>query len=294
MYKAYIVLYTCASSRAVLLDLAVDATSETFIRSFKRFMSRRGIPGTMISDNGKTFKSKELKEFCTSKRIKWVHIVARSPWWGGFYERLVRSVKRCLKKVLRTARLTYEELPTLLIQIEGVLNSRPLTYLYEDNDEPLTPSHLVLGRRVLTPAKSVRSGISDEVDTAERATRRERHLKTVLTHFWKRWKQEYLTQLREYHRPREAKGPSVNKGAVVVIAEDNVKRLNWNIGQIEKLLTGRDGNTRAVVVRTIGKDGKVTTLDRPIQKLYPLELKLEQEHPENFPITFVKHRLKEN
>lgn len=159
MYKAYIVLYTCASSRAVHLDLAVDATSETFIRSFKRFMSRRGIPGTMISDNGKTFKSKELKEFCTSKRIKWVHIVARSPWWGGFYERLVRSVKRCLKKVLRTARLTYEELPTLLIQIEGVLNSRPLTYLYEDNDEPLTPSHLVLGRRVLTPAKSVRSGI---------------------------------------------------------------------------------------------------------------------------------------
>jgi hypothetical protein len=36
------------------------------------------------------------------------------------------------------------------------------------------------------------------------------------------------------------------------------------------------------------------TLDRPIQKLYPLELKLEQEHPENFPITFVKHGLKEN
>jgi hypothetical protein len=153
-----------------------------------------------------------------------------------------------------------EELLTLLIQIEGVLTSRPLTYLYEDNDEPLTPSHLVLGRRVLTLAKSARSDISDEVDTAERATRRERHLKTVLTHFWKRWKQEYLTQLREYHRPREAKGPSVNKGDVVVIAEDNVKRLNWNIGQIEKLLTGRDGNTRAVVVRTIGKDGKATTL----------------------------------
>ena len=106
-----------------------------------------------------------------------------------------------------------------------------LIYLYEDNDEPLTPSHLVLGRRVLTPAKSARSDISDEVDTVERATRRERHLKTVLTHFWKRWKQEYLTQLREYHRPREAKGPSVNKGDVVVIAEDNVKRLNWNMNK---------------------------------------------------------------
>ena len=82
MYKAYIVVYTCASNRAVHLDLAVDATSETFIRSFQRFISRRGMPSTMISDNGKTFKSKDLKEFCASKRIKWLHIVELSPWWG--------------------------------------------------------------------------------------------------------------------------------------------------------------------------------------------------------------------
>ena len=50
------------------------------------------MPGTMVSDNGKTFKSKELKEFCVSKGIKWIHIVERSPWSGGFYERLVRSI----------------------------------------------------------------------------------------------------------------------------------------------------------------------------------------------------------
>jgi hypothetical protein len=65
--------------------------------------------------------------------------VEKSPWWGGFYERMVRSVKRCLKKVLRNARLTYEELLTLLIRVEGVLNSRPLTYVYPDQDEPLIP-----------------------------------------------------------------------------------------------------------------------------------------------------------
>ena len=183
MYKAYIVVYTCASSRAVHLDLAVDATSETFIRSFQRFISRRGMPSTMISDNGKTFKSKELKEFRASKRIKWLHIVELSPWWGGFYERLVRSVKRCLKKVLRTAGLTYEELLTLLIQIEGVMTSRPLTYLYEDNDQPLTPSHLVLGRRLLTPAKSVHSDLSEEVDSSQKASRRQKYLRTVLVHF---------------------------------------------------------------------------------------------------------------
>ena len=117
---------------------------------------------------------------------------------------MIRSVKRYLKKVLRTARLSYEELLTLLVQIEGVMNSRPLTYLYEDNDQPLTLSHLVLGR-LLTPAKSDRSYVSEELDSSRKASRRQKHLRTVLEHFWKRWQREYLTQLRENHRPRESK-----------------------------------------------------------------------------------------
>ena len=62
-----------------------------------------------------------------AKNINWWFIVEKSPWWGGFYERLVGCVKRCLKKVLSNARLTYEELLTLLIEIEGILNSRLLT-----------------------------------------------------------------------------------------------------------------------------------------------------------------------
>lgn len=68
-----------------------------------------------------------------------------APWWGGFFERLVKSVKRCLKKVVRNARLTYEELLTVLIEVEGVLYSRPLSYVYDDDLEPLTPSQLVIG-----------------------------------------------------------------------------------------------------------------------------------------------------
>ncbi len=115
----------------------------------------------------------------------------------------------------------------------------------------------------------------------------------MLVHFCKRWQREYLTQLHEYHRPRERKGQTVKKGDVVVIQEDNVKRLNWNIGRVEELLKGRDGNTRAVVLRTVSKDGEVILLNRPIQKLYPLELRSESEE-QDVPLTFVEHGLQEN
>ena len=61
--------------------------------------------------------------------IKWSYSVERFPWWGGFFERLVKSVTRCLKTTLGTAQLGYEELLTVLVQVEGVLNSRTLSYL---------------------------------------------------------------------------------------------------------------------------------------------------------------------
>lgn len=80
----------------------------------------------------------------------WRFNLEKAPWWGGFYERMVKGVKRCLRKTLGNARLSYNELLTVVIEIEGTLNVRPLTYVYEegDSEEPLTPSHLMYGRRL--------------------------------------------------------------------------------------------------------------------------------------------------
>lgn len=64
---------------------------------------------------------------------------------------MVRCTKGCLKKTLGSASLTYGERITVLTEIENVLNSRQLTYVYEDEiEEPLTPSLLMLGRRLLS------------------------------------------------------------------------------------------------------------------------------------------------
>lgn len=144
--KAYITLFTCAVTRAVHLELVEDMTATTFLHAFRRFISRRGIPQIIYTDNALTFKrsKKELHKLwniirdeevtnqVSSFKIHWKFIVERAPWWGGFYERLVRSVKLSLKKALGCRSLTSDELYTALTEIEAVINSRPLTYVYND------------------------------------------------------------------------------------------------------------------------------------------------------------------
>ena len=116
----------------------------------------------MVSDSAKTFKSaenklyalfdfQEVQDYFLAKRIQWKYNLEEAPWWRGFWERMVKSTTRCLKKALKNARLSYDELSTILIEVEEVLNSRPLAYVQaEGKEEALTPSNLLLGRRIRT------------------------------------------------------------------------------------------------------------------------------------------------
>ena len=111
-----------------------------FIRAFERFTARRGTPDVIINDNFKTFKSSVVQKFMLCFGVQQKFILPASSWWGGFYERLVRSVKISIKKIL--GMLIHEELETVLLKIESVLNGRPLAYLSEDDlGDVLTPNH---------------------------------------------------------------------------------------------------------------------------------------------------------
>ena len=159
--KVWIALFTCYVTRAVHLDTVPDQSTLTFIRCLKRFIARRGLPRRFISDNGKTFKAASkyletifkdglVQEHLTGLGVTWQFNVERAPWWGGAFERMVRSMKRCLKKFIGRAHFSLDELTTALSEIEAVLNSRPLSYVSgEDIKEPITPSHLILGCRIL-------------------------------------------------------------------------------------------------------------------------------------------------
>ena len=136
--KVWICLYTCCVTRAIHLDLVPSLTASAFMRSLRRFSARRGTPLLMVSDNGKTLKSAAreitklmndpaVKQYFANARMKWTFSLEKAPWWGGIFERLVRSVKRCLKKTIGGATLTYEELLTVVVEVEMILNCRPLS-----------------------------------------------------------------------------------------------------------------------------------------------------------------------
>ena len=200
--KTWICLFTCFVTRAVHLDIVLDMSAETFIRCLKRFAARRGLPHRFISDNGKTFKaaSKFLKsvfkddtvtDHLAEKGCEWTFNVERAPWWGGAFERMVQSTKRCLRKMVGQASLNYDELLTVVTEIESIINSRPLSYTSAgDTEEPLTPSHLLTGRRVLNLPNHLGHlcdpGDEDfDIDSSQ-LTRRMKHLSNTLNHFWKR------------------------------------------------------------------------------------------------------------
>ena len=273
MNDAYICLFTCATSRAVHLELVPNIEADTFLRALKRFVNRRGKPSLIIDDNAKYFKANSVKSYLLQNGIEHSTILPASPWWGGFYERLVRSVKTPLKKVVGKAKLNYEEMETIIIEIERIINTRPLTYLHDDDvSEPLTPSHLLMGRNLVsdpTDAISLES-YSDTLSS------RFKYLLSTMQSAWSNFYHHYLTELREHHmytRPRTDDVNMLKVGDVVIIKDEKVRsRNNWRLGRIESLSIGRDGKVRGVHLQTVSKMFRHTKMSRPVQKIIPLEV----------------------
>ena len=204
------------ASRAVHLELVTDLTPKAFIRCLSCFCSRRGKPSVIISDNSSTFTAswkllvklfgtKEVQSYLAIKNIKWQLLLGKAPCQRGFFERLTGTVKRTLKKVLGGACLNYEELLTVLNDIECTINCRPITYMSTDeNIEPLCPSQLITRRRILSLLNIADGKCADEVISQESPTKRMKYVNSVLQHYWRRWSKEYVINLREFHKSNQS------------------------------------------------------------------------------------------
>jgi len=195
----------------------------------------------------------------------------RAPWFGGFWERLIGLSKSTLKKVLGRTHATLESLQTMIVEVEAILNNRPLTYVSPDAGdlEPITPSHILLGRPIVSlPHYDVQDdeltdptyGNTDDINRSAKV-----HAQ-LLAHFWHRWKTEYLTTLCEFHRTTGKNAQTAKVGDIVLI-HDDVPRVQWKLAVIEGVNKGADGLIRSANVRT--STGRT---NRPIARLYPLEV----------------------
>ena len=277
--KAYVALFTCASTRAVHLRLCKDMTAEEFKRGLKEFVARRGSPSQIVSDNAKTFqatkkwlttlrKDEDIFNYLATKHIEWKFNLARAPWWGGFFERLVGIMKNCLSKAIGRALLKYEELEEVLLDVETFLNNRPLCYMEEEFEQAvITPNLLLRGQ----PAHFLEENRDNNDDEGlDAMTRRFRYLKKCRENVRKRWLNEYLRALQErINAGSTAKhDATMNKGAIVLLKDSTKNRANWKIGRIVEPIVGKDNVTRGYKILT----GKGYVIERPLQLVCDLEI----------------------
>ncbi|GFW28513.1 integrase catalytic domain-containing protein [Trichonephila clavipes] len=263
--KSYVSLFTCAVTRALHLELVSDMSTKCFLLALRRFLARRGNCKVIYSDNARTFKAaerelayfanilkdSEFQNFVADKGIHWKFIVERAPWWGGFYERLVKTIKDPLRKILGRALLTFEELSTILSEVEVIVNHRPVTYVENDpgEPEPLTPAHfLELGYGDSKyPIHFIE--LIDTTTAKESYKKRKTYRTLLLKQLWRRWKEQYLLQFKTANH---FKTPSVHKSLKlndVVLVEGNVKsKLLWELGIIKEIVIGRETITLDLVL----------------------------------------------
>lgn len=256
--KCYLAVFVCTRYKCVHLEAVSQLSTDSFILSLRRFISRRGKPRELLCDNGRNFTgaAKELSDFlkvysdhfsnfASDEGIKFKFSPAYAPHFNGLAEACVRSAKYHIKRILGNAHLTFEELATLFSQVEAILNSRPLCPLSSSpNDfQPLTPGHFIIGRALTSlPSPSLMDINQNRLDRFQR-------LEALRQHFWKRWQLEYISELQQRTKWR-VPGRSFQLGDLVLIKEQNAPPLHWRMGRIAKLFPGSDGISRVADVAT--------------------------------------------
>ena len=274
--KSYACIFVSLVVKAVHIELVSDLTTEAFLATLRRFITRRGLPSLIWSDHGTNFvgAKRELKElyqflqqqtpcktlsdFCSSKGIEWRLIPEHGPHFGGLWEAAVKSAKKHLRRTIGDCKLTFEELTTVLAQIEACLNSRPLTPTTSadvDGIEVLTPGHFLIGQ----PLAALPDASFE--DKSVSMLRRWQLCQGLVQKFWNRWSSEYLPILNRHTKWRHPTR-NLSVGDIVLLKEDTMVPTKWPLGRVTHIHPGKDQLVRVVTIRTDKGSYK-----RPVTKL---------------------------
>jgi len=277
--KAYACIFVCFTTKAVHIELVGDLTTQAFLSALQRFCDRRGLCTDIYSDNATNFvgANRQLQELRTlfqstehqeriqdtlsKSSIQWHFIPPRSPHFGGLWEAAVKSLKSHLYRTLGNASLTFEELNTILIRVEAILNSRPLTPLssHPSDLSVLTPGHFLIGDALNSLPDR------DERDVPTNRLARWRRVVQFTQQLWARWTRDYLTQLQERTKWMTSSGPKLEVGTIVLIRDDNAPPLKWSMGRVIEVVHGSNGQVRVAKVKTCRGE-----LSRAVRYLCPL------------------------
>ncbi|XP_055590570.1 uncharacterized protein LOC129742668 [Uranotaenia lowii] len=243
--------------------------------ALRNFMARRGTPLEIFSDRGTNFiganrelmenlrlldQDKLMAEFETSD-TKWTFLPPSSPHMGGSWERLVQSVKKVLTNIKLPRLPTDEVLRNGLLEVENIINSRPLTYVPIDDieSEALTPNHFLLGSsngsKPLVPYHESLATLKNSWKTSQ----------IYANFFWKRWLNEYLPTINrrtKWHYPVKP----IEVGDIVVIVDPDLPRNTWPKGRVTSINL-KNGQVRSATVRT-----PHNIYERPAVKLAVLDV----------------------
>ncbi|XP_073811826.1 uncharacterized protein [Musca autumnalis] len=271
------------SNRACHLELVQDLSTPSFLAALKRFICIRGKPRIIWSDNATNFVGAkneliELKELffsqssveavlkqCLDDGIEWKFIPPRSPHFGGLWEAAVKAAKYHFYRVAGLSLLSFEELRTLVCQISAILNSRPLCPLTENPDDLdiLTPGHFL----VVAPLVSIME--PDVTELNINTLNRWQRVSYMQQIFWKKWSSSYLSQLQERNKWRAA-AANVKDGDLVMLRDENMPPLKWQLGRVSATIAGKDGVVRVAIIKTTNG-----TCRRAVTKLAVLPIEKE-------------------
>lgn len=261
--KCYISIFTCFSTKACHLEVVQDLTTSSFLAALRRFIATRGKPSIIWSDNATNFvgaknelaelkdlfntqqHQQSIQENCLHDGISWKFIPPRSPHFGGLWEAAVKTAKYHFFRAVGLHILTFDELRTLTCQICAIMNSRPLTPITEDPDdlEILTPAHFLVGGPLVSIIEP------DLRDTSDKCLSRWQKLTQMQQIFWKKWSQSYLSLLQERTKWK-SKSHNIAPGQMVIIKNENLPPLKWQLGRVTDVIRGNDNVIRVVMVRT--------------------------------------------
>lgn len=279
--KRWGMLITCLTVRAVHIEISHTLSTDSCLMNLRNFMARRGTPRKIYCDNGTNFHGaeRELKEAMTdvdqnylasaftTDTTEWHFNPPVSPHMGGSWERLVRSIKTTLRRIAPTRVPSDELFRSMLMEVENVVNSRPLTFVAVEtaDDEALTPNHFLLG------SSNGSKPIGTFTDSNVLLRKNWMMAQQYSNHFWKRWINEYLPTLTRRSKWFERVKP-LEIGDIVVLVDNLLPRNVWPKGCVVDVVKASDGQVRRAMVRTANG-----VYERPAMKLAVLDVQPKEE-----------------